>query len=79
MITEEQREIIRWLNSIEGRVWSKAVHKQDANQIRMFCLKYDAGGYADNEWTSWGRVGVSGGYVKPKPLGVWGEKGYDDV
>ena len=40
----ETREIIKWLESPEGRCWSRSVHRQSQYAIRWFCLKPDMEG-----------------------------------
>lgn len=72
MIDAETREVIEWLESLEGRLWSRTRHFQSRYQNRLFSLKDDEKGTSgdsvwEQEWISWGKVGISGLYIAPKP------------
>lgn len=67
-MTEETREIIRWLNSTEGLRWSHARHKQTRHAVRLFSVKHEAGGHvSDQIWVDWGKVDSQGLYHDPLP------------
>lgn len=40
-LSEEAREIIRWLESPEGRCWSRGVHQQGNHAYKWFSFKPD--------------------------------------
>ena len=63
----ETRAAIDWLNSFEGRRWSRDHHFQSPYALRMFMIKEeDARGEVWSEqWQSWGRVDTLGRYRKP--------------
>jgi hypothetical protein len=48
---DDARAIIKWLESPEGRCWSRSVHTQSAYAVKWFSLKADVeggeGGYED--------------------------------
>lgn len=38
---EEQRKVIDWLNSIDGRRWSHLKHRQSGHAVQWFSFKRD--------------------------------------
>jgi hypothetical protein len=63
---ENMRATIAWLNSWEGRRWSRSVHRQSPYAIRMFSLK-EEGHLPGQVFRSWGSVDSIGRYRKPSP------------
>lgn len=79
-MNDEMRAVIDWLNSKEGRRWSRRRHRQTAHAKRMFSLKYEAGGFAGQGWHDWGRVDMNGDYHPPKdPDEMPGTPDFSDV
>jgi hypothetical protein len=43
------REVIKWLESPEGRDWSRSVHRQTQHAVRWFSLKPDFEGESGSD------------------------------
>jgi hypothetical protein len=73
-------KVAKWLESPEGRRWSRAHHFQNGNQRYMFLMKDDLSYYdpqrARDGWKGltiridWGAVTKDGRYRRPKPTTV---------
>ena len=64
----DQLEIIKWLNSLEGRRWSRSFHRQSIWARKMFTIKDDfIECFAPELWQDWGSVDTWGRYRKPSP------------
>jgi hypothetical protein len=64
-MNEEMREAASWLNSREGRAWSRNRMKSNRNSRVLFCLKDDAGESNLGDYSSWGKLWANGEYTKP--------------
>jgi hypothetical protein len=67
-VDDEQRKLIEWLNSYDGRRWSQLKHRQSPNAYKMFSLKEQetADTVTDLVWVDWGWMDASGKYRKPE-------------
>jgi len=62
----DQQEIITWLESPEGRRWSRSFHRQSLWARKLFTIKDDDDGcWLPELWQDWGSVDRQGRYRKP--------------
>jgi hypothetical protein len=67
----EAEEIISWLNSLEGRKWSRSVHKQAFFQTHLFTIKEDVE-IVEKEWIRYyGAYDCAGRFRKPRVKEKW--------